>query len=442
VAEPAAASLPDVVLITLDTTRADHLPTYGYFRDTAPRLSAFADKSVVFDRMVVPMATTLPTHTSFLTGTYPTEHGILANIEHRGRKFVPTPNLVSWASWLDGLGYQTGGFVSAAPLNRSSGVDKGFQVYTTPPEKRDQRRGQDTVDDALAWLQTTEPSPIFMWVHFYDPHNPFNPPEEYQGLFKRDETMDAWLDERQVSKVTKRPTGDIVRVRPAMNLYDAEIRYMDDQLGRVLDAIEARGRFDNTLFVIAGDHGEGMNQHGQPGHGLVWHEQLHAPLIIRAPGVAPQRVERTVSAVDVLPTALAMVDLPQEDAILKQVSGSDALKGLPEDRYVLSQTSERQLMFGRPMTYTLTNDHWKCVWSEEAGLVLWDHAQDPYELAPATLQHPDVASDCERQLKEMLAMQRERSKELGSGETTSMSDSQRAALEALGYLDDDAGDEH
>lgn len=433
VSDPADAALPDVVVLTLDTTRADHLPTYGYFRDTAPTLDALAKESVVFDRFVVPMATTLPTHTSLLTGTYPTEHGIQANVQHGGEAFVPGQGLKSLAQWLDGQGYQTGGFVSAAPLARRSGIAAGFQVYTQPA--REQRRGAQTADDALAWLDSTASDvPLLMWVHFYDPHNPFNPPKAYRGLFEADAELDAWIAERQLTPTTTRPNGETLEVRSSIDLYDAEIRYMDDQVARLLEGLQARGRTDNTLFIVAGDHGEGLNQHGEPGHGLVWHEQLHAPLFVKAPGLAPGRVSHTVSAVDVLPTALGRVELPGEETVLAQSSGVDALADDFTPRPVLSQTSARQKRFGVDLTYTLTDDAWKCRWTDGEPAVLWHMADDPFELSP--VDDPARAEACEQAIREMLDTHAARAEALGSGQTRKVSDEELEQLRALGYVDD------
>lgn len=428
---------PDIVLVTLDTTRADHLGAYGYFRDTSPVFDALAAQSVLFERLLVPMATTLPTHTSILTGTWPTEHGVVANIQHGGRRFQPSDALVPFTMWAADLGYRTAAFVSAAPLNKDSGIARGFEVFDDPP--RIERPGNVTTDAALAWLAQAPEEPMFLWVHYYDPHNPFAPPDGYAERFAAlndDDVMDAWLDARQVSKVTKRPTGQVVRIRPATQAYDGEIRFMDEQLGRLLEGLQARGRRDNTLLIVLGDHGEGMNQHEQPGHGLTWNEQLHAPWLIQAPGVAPARIPHIASAADVLPTALGMVDLPEEERFLEQVSGADVMAPGFVERAVLSQTSERQLMFDKPMTYVLTGPQGKCRWAEGEPSLFWDLTQDPFELAPVGTG-PDLDA-CVAELQNTLAVQRLRATQLGSGKTTEMTPEDIEALRALGYLDGDA----
>jgi arylsulfatase A-like enzyme len=431
---PAARTFPDVIVITLDTTRADHLGTYGYLRDTSPRLDAFAATSIVFDRLVVPMATTLPTHTSLFTGVYPIEHGITANVEHGGLQFIPSDKLIPMAAWLSDAGYQTGGFTSSAPLNPQTGIERGFQVFTAP--KGDLRPGKATTDDALGWLATTSPDvPMLMWVHYYDPHNPYAPDEKYHQEFLADARIEAWIDERQIERLTKRPTGEPVRARPTINQYDAEIRTMDDQFGRVLDALSARGKLDDALVIVMGDHGEGLNQHGEPGHGLVWDEQLHAPLFIKAPGAAPRRVAATTSAVDVLATALALVDLPDEASILAQSSGQNALSPDAVTRPALSQMSARQLQFGKQLTFALTDDRYKCTWVEGEPPKVWDLKEDPFELKNPPDPHPEQEAACKEQGEKIVAAQRARATELGAGKTQQMDPAQIQMLKDLGYLD-------
>lgn len=435
---PAAADAtwPDVVVVTLDTTRTDHLSLYGYPRDTSPTLDALAAESVVFDRLVVPMATTLPSHLSLFTAVWPTEHGVLANLMHGGDRFTPSEALTPVAVWLKDAGFQTGAFVSAAPLAKNAGLAPGFDVYDDP--KRVERPADVTTKRALAWLAEAAPEqPMLLWVHYYDPHNPFRPPAPYDTRYDPEaDDVDAFLAARDVTPVATRPTGQVVHARVDGALYDGEIRFMDDQLARVIDAVKARGRWDQTLLVVVGDHGEGLNQHGQPGHGLVWEEQLRAPLLIKAPGVDAGRTDVLLSIADVMPTALSMVDLPDEGRFLAEASGVDVLADGFEARPVLAQTSSRQLMFGRPMTYALTGPHAKCQWSEDAPEgVLWDLAADPFELAPS--DDAAARAACVEALAGALATQMERAARLGPGEARPMSDDERRALEALGYLDDD-----
>lgn len=431
---PPAAAPPDIVLITLDTTRADHLKRYGYFRDTAPRLEKVADGALVFDQLIVPMATTLPTHTSLLTGVWPHEHGVLANVEHGGQRFIPSERLQGLATILGGHGYQTAAFTSAAPLNTESGIQRGFETFSAASKA--ERSGDQTTGAALAWLADAPAKPMFLWVHYYDPHNPWTAPEKFKNAFGDDAAaIDAWITDRQVSKTTRRPTGEAVHARPAIQGYDAEIAFMDAQISRLLDGLAARGRMDNTLLVVVGDHGEGLNEHGEPGHGLVWQEQLHAPLFIVAPGATPRRVPAVLSVADVFPTALALVDVPGEAEFLAQASGKDVLASGFTTRPVLSQTSTRQLKFGVPMTYTMTGDRLKCAWRDDGTAVLWDHSVDPYELAP--VQDPTTLAACVADGKAVVEAQKAHGALLG-GHMEKLSTEELQRLIELGYLSPDA----
>ncbi|MFM2162452.1 MAG: hypothetical protein RLZZ383_1964 [Pseudomonadota bacterium] len=434
VASPAPSEALDIVVLTLDTTRADHLGAYGYPRPTSPAFDALAARGVLFERLVVPQATTLPTHTSLFTGVWPLEHGITANLEHGGQAFVPSPSLRSFAEVLSASGYQTGGFTSCAPLDATTGIERGFQVFSAPTTE--QRPGRITADDAIAWLDQTAPTPLLLWVHFYDPHNPWTPAPEHREAFK-DDLPARWIPDRQIARTTKRPTGEEVRAVPAMNAYDAEIRTMDDQIARMVAAVERRGRADKTVWVLMGDHGEGLNQHGEPGHGLVWDEQLHAPLVLVVPGRSPARVATTVSTVDVLPTVLGLVDIPGEAELRSQLSGRDVLADGYTPRAVLSLTSARQVGHGRAMQLALTDDTHKCVWEEGSDdVTVYDRRTDPYELRPASA--PDVAQRCLARFRTMTAEQRARAEAIGAGRTAPMEETRRQMLLCLGYLDGEA----
>ncbi len=438
----------DVVLITLDTTRADHLGLYGYPRPTSPHLDAFAETAVVFDRFIVPMATTLPTHTSMLTGVSPHEHGVLANVQHGGARFVPSPGLVPLARHLADRGYQTAAFVSAVPLQVGTGIEEGFQTFTDPNDavppgaatarprkrKRAERPAAETADEAIAWLQQASERPLLLWVHFYDPHNPYRAPAEDAALFPADDpARDAWLAPRAVTPTTRRPTGQPVEAIPTIDAYDAEIHYMDRHVQRVLDAVAARGRTDHTVILIAGDHGEGLNQHGEPGHGLLWAEQLHAPLLVRAPGLAPRRVPTTTTASDLLPLLAAVADLPGEDALTARSSGHDPLSP-PPDPAALSQTSLRQAQFGVTARYKLTTDTVSCMAGPDGqDAVLYDVLTDPYELDPKT-DDPRLAG-CVTSLVAAYKAAVARGEALGAGGTRQASEEDVGLLEELGYVE-------
>lgn len=435
-AEPDAhtSPLPDLVFLTLDTTRADHLGLYGYPRDTSPHLDAFGDQALVFERHIVPMATTLPTHTTLFTGVWPIEHGITANLRHGGQRFVTSEQLTPFARWASAQGYTTAGFVSAAVLRAETGIAAGFDMFNAP--RRYERRARRTIDRALSWLGQADATsdPIMLWVHLFDPHNPYAPPPGWLQRFEgEDPAHDAWLAARQHAETGTRPTGEVVRTDVAVDAYDAEIAYMDQEVARLLGALQSRDRWDRTVVVIAGDHGEGLNQHGEPGHGLVWDEQLHAPLLIRVPGQTPRRIPTTLSTADVLPTLLGLLDLPAEDGFLGQVSGQDVLGDGFVERAVFSMRSMRQTTLGKDMVWTLTGAGHKCRVDASGGRALYDLSTDPHELTPRA-EDPRLPA-CAEALEAERVRQERRQQALGSGRSTPMDPSEREALEALGYVE-------
>jgi len=427
------ADRPPIVVITIDTLRADHLGCYGYFRDTSPTIDALAAESILFERCIVPMATTLPTHASIFTGTYPLEHGILANYKHGGFQFVPSPRLASLAQYAGRLGYQTAAFVSATPVKRGTGIEAGFDIFDEPSAT--ERRAEQTTRAVIDWLDKRDHRPLLLWVHYFDPHNEYAPPPPYDTRYVTDEPLESMLARARFADHSRRPTGATVVTRSAINGYDGEIRYTDDQLAVLFRALKSRGLWEDAAVVLIGDHGEGLGQHGEPGHGLVWDEQLHAPLIVRVPGIGPRRIADPVSAVDLLPTLLGLLELPVSEAFRAQFSGVDALAPGAETRHILSRSSDRRMRFDVPTTYSITGNGWKYIHAIGGESMLFDLISDPHELENVAAAHPDVANDLCGRLRADVIRQRARGVQLGSGAVVPLPRDRRGELADLGYAE-------
>jgi arylsulfatase A-like enzyme/Flp pilus assembly protein TadD len=274
----------NLLLITLDTLRADHLGSYGYRAAITPNLDRLAKEGVRFAQASSAVPLTLPAHATLLTGLLPPHHGLRNN----GAGTLP-PGTETLATRLAGAGYRTAAFVGAFVLDRRFGLTPGFEVYDDEIERdpragvtlEAERPGREVVDRALAWLERDDPRPFFLWVHLYDAHAPYEPPP-------------AWRD---------RHPG-----RP----YDGEISEVDEQVGRLLAALQKSGRARRTVIAVVGDHGEGLGEHGEQTHGLLLYEPtLHVPLLLRAPGRLARRVIATpVSTVDLAPTLAGLLDRP------------------------------------------------------------------------------------------------------------------------------------
>jgi arylsulfatase A-like enzyme/Tfp pilus assembly protein PilF len=271
-----------VILVTLDTTRADRLGIYGHGGGLTPNLDRVGREGVVFEEAIAQVPLTLPSHASLFTGRYPSAHGVRHNGIYRLRESETT-----LAEHLGSLGFETAGFAAAYVMNRGFGAEQGFAVYDDVPGNRyeggqdrlyaAQRTAEAVNERAIRWLsQVPAGKRFFLWVHYYDPHDPYEPPES-SGRALRGEG------------------------------YDREISYMDSCFGDLLRALEADDRLDRSVLVVAGDHGESLGQHGEKTHGIFLYEpSVRVPLILRAPGLLPsgKRVTGPVELVDVAPTVL------------------------------------------------------------------------------------------------------------------------------------------
>jgi len=442
--DPAAGVPRDalsLVVISIDTLRADHLGCFGYFRDTSPAIDAFARQAVFFENAYAPMATTLPSHATLFTGLYPLEHGVLANVGDGGVPFGARGGIVSLAEEARQAGLATAAFVSATPLKRYSGFDAGFDVYDEPQADEATRDATATTDAALAWLGRAS-APFLLFIHYYDPHMPYAPPAPYDTMFAPDAALDACLAERAIpARVEpdlckgRRPTP----TRPSWNLYDGEIRYTDTQVERVLRRLRDGGLWERCVIVLTADHGEGLNQHGWPQHGRVWNEQLHVPLMIRFPaGVAgdlPPRVPALVSLADVAPTVLGRSGARWAPRLAAQATGRDVLAPGWKERPLLAQRSARDCGPEAGADFVLLLPGWRLHRTVDAAPLLFARPTDPHELRDLSAERSALASSLDDIARRLAGLLAARGDELGpvTGAGADVTDEQARQLEALGY---------
>ena len=238
------------------------------------------------------------------------------------------------------------------------------------------------IDAALGWLEKADmDKPWLLWVHLYDPHNPYAAPGEWRDHFVGRGDQASWLAERKFSDQSSRPTGHVVETVLANDRYDGEIRFMDGQIGRLM--FEVARRRVSPIIMVVGDHGEGLGQHAQPGHGRIWNEQVRVPMMLMAPGLKPGRHVTTAGVVDAVPTLLGHLNVPGRADFIAHASGVDVLDAEPEERSIYSMQSMRLVsMFGQPATHSLTSTNSKWVWVEGKGGFRYDRQSDPHELTP------------------------------------------------------------
>ena len=404
---PSASSRPSILLITLDTTRADHLEPYGDADADTPALAHLAEQGVVFDNAVATAPVTAPAHASLLTGLYPPRHGLRNNLTHHLPNDVQT-----LAERLASSGYRTAAFVSAVVLERRYGLDQGFEVYDddirSTAASREmrmvmERRAEDTTDRALAWLDTLQAGePYFLWVHYYDPHLPYVPPPPWSESF------------------ADRP-------------YDGEIAYMDSQIARLLNnPLVASG---DAVVAAIGDHGEGLGEHGEEAHGLlVYDSTIHVPWILRLPGgPSGVRIESPISQVDLVPTIIDYLALEpdpentQGRSLLPLLAGSDT----GDERLLFSESEVPFFSYGWSRLRSVRQGEWKLI--DAPAPELYDLSRDPGEESNLAADRPE---DVRRLTAAVDAWWVEGGE---SGDSVAVDSQTEDQLRALGYLAGDPG---
>jgi arylsulfatase A-like enzyme len=313
VVAPAPADRPDLVLVTIESLRRDHLELYGYERKTAPRLAALAREAVVFDEAIAASANTAPSHASIMTGRYPLSHGLVPG----GSRL--DPGVGTLAGTLGKWGYRAAAFVGGSVLaGNKTRLDRGFELYDDDLDPKTGERASDrTVDAAAKWLEGLDrKKPFFLFVHLVDPRQPYRPPHELlarylePGEWDRKEDLPAYQERLQDIRKRK-PTEK--EKREFIARYDAEITHADAQLGRLFDLLKKRKRFAGSLVVVLSDHGETLAERSHPFcHGArPYDEQIRIPLVIRFPKGkwGGRRSDIDAHHIDILPTVLDYLDI-------------------------------------------------------------------------------------------------------------------------------------
>ncbi len=326
---------PNVILISMDTCRADYLSCYGFPQKTTPNLDALAGEGFLFRHVITPVPTTLPAHCSMLTGTDPPYHGVHGNHAYR----LHDSN-VTLAELLKPQGYRTAAVVGAFVLDAQFGLSQGFEHYDDALGEHEgasamvnERRGEEVTRAALAWVQSRAAEPFFLFLHYYDPHYPYVPPAPFSDIFP---------DQR----------------------YAGEIAYTDQCIGNLFTELKRLEIYDQSLIIVTADHGEGLNQHGESTHSFfIYHSTTSVPLLIKLPGAnTPRVIEEKVGLIDLVPTVLDYLQIPTPD-VLHGASLTPYFTGHRppgEDRVFYSETLAPTL-FDCNSLLAMENERWKYI---------------------------------------------------------------------------------
>jgi choline-sulfatase len=414
---PRTHEIRNVLLISIDTCRADHLGCYGYPLDTTPNIDAIASEGIVFEHALSPLPFTLPAHCTMLTGTIPPYHGVIDNTDYK-----LNDGDVTLADLLREKGYLTAGFVSSFILDSQFGLGQGFDFYDDDFEPANdtmdinQQSGGETTQDVIEWLGTHKDEKNFVFLHYYDPHFTYEPPEPFASKFRN----------------VPPPKHVTTRFEQALfDGYAGEIAYTDHCIGQVVDKLRQLGLYDSTMIIITSDHGEMLGQHGEGFHGyFIYQPAIRVPLIIKLPQLSKhRRITSTVGLVDIVPTVCSVlgIDLstPVQGQDLSPCFDSDWLP--PSDRHLFCQSLEPTKYNANSLLGVVT-DRYKYIKTTRSEL--YDLVEDPYELNNIAVEQADRSQTMEERLRQIL-QETTRGKEGGKEHLDNQT---RERLESLGYI--------
>jgi len=430
---------PDIVLVTVDTARADRFGFMGDANGLTPTADALAREATVFENCVAPIGTTVPSHASLLTGLHPRTHGVRSNGARLPREFR------TLAEILGEHGYHTGAFVSLGPMVTPGALDQGFDSVDAPDPAHSQawRRGSLTIHAAERWLEVVSREhrrPFFAWVHLYEPHSPYRPTAHSREALRHSASAFAagisvplfglglWM----------RSPEDLAAVQ---TLYDGQLQEADRLLGELLDSLKALGLLSNAVVVVAADHGQALGDHGHAGHGeALWQSVLHVPLLIwDGRSRTPRRVRERVGLVDLHPTLLELAGLAAP-AATEGRSLAPALRGEPlamrsyyaEIKRRRGPASRDKTFFAKePSPYDVAafRGRFKFMHGDDAS-ALFDLDSDSGEMRPLVRTQAPEAYD---QLSRIAS--RYADSEPATGPPAKIPESVAEGLRALGYAD-------
>jgi len=396
-----------VILISIDTLRAEHLGCYGYERAVTPHIDQLARKGVTFDNAATTAPLTLPAHASILTGRGPLAHGVVDNFLS-----YLSDGEETLAEMLRARGFATAGFVGSFVLDSRWGVAQGFDVYfdgfdantgdfATP--EANERPGNEVLAPALEWIRAQEGKPFFAFIHLFDPHTPYAPPEPYRDRYGTD----------------------------LVARYDGEVAFVDSLLGELVSELKTQGLYEKTVLVLVGDHGESLGDHQESTHGFfVYDATIRVPLLIKAPGARRGvRARAQVRTIDILPTVLDLLGLTKPEAVdgvslrplLRDPNASLGLTAYFESQYA-------RLHFGWAALRGLRSERYKFIQAPRQEL--YDLEEDPGETRNLAAERPEVVSDF---VAEMRRLEAERARAETRDEPPPDPETV-ARLRALGYV--------
>ncbi len=449
-----------VFLIIIDTLRADHLGCYGYPRNTSPFIDSLAEKGVVFEKAYSQSASTGPSHASIFTGLYLYQHRVISNY------YVLDESYTTLAELLRNNGITTAAFTSIDMLFSPSKIDQGFIIHEEPPDTRQiygfkYRPAEFTIDKAIAWFDKSGTSQkTFTWIHLFDPHFPYHPPKKYLNKIDKSLEKKSFLDylkqlyinaetfNEKTLNAEYENLNNVQKMYEYISNYDAEIAYADNELKRFYDFVEEKGFNKNSLWIITGDHGEGLGQHSWLGHAfMIYQEEIHVPLIFFSDkNIQPARIEDVVENLDIFSTVLEILDIKPDKRLSRKIKSVSLLKQLltkeksPVKKHAFCEREYKLkgkklvVMRGDKEKISLQDKSFKYIYRSDNEDEFYNLQEDPFEqinlVSMSQNKHAEEMKILKKKLSEIL----EDKKQYDSIGTNIVDKNTIKKLKSLGYM--------
>jgi len=330
---------PNIILITFDALRADHLNCYGYQKETAPFINEFAKDAFLFKRAVAQSGTTLPSLSSVFTSKYPYSDCEVT------KAFTVSESYMTLPVFLQSKGYETFAVVGHTYVNRIFGFARGFDRFDD--NFNGFRNAEEMTRGAVQLLrERSKKKSFFLWLHYKEPHAPYAPPERYLQMFRREWPLAGDGEWALYSSQGKKRYLSERRIQELIDSYDANIRYADDQLKDLFEYLKQNGLLKNSIIIITADHGESLGEHRIFGHNELYYGILRVPLLMKVPGIRGRVIQYPVASLDLFPTIMELLGY-KNSPLLEQLRGKDLLGEHKEPRELFSEYDNRaSLIFG------------------------------------------------------------------------------------------------
>jgi len=424
---------PNIILISIDALRADHLSCYGYHRNTSPNIDEFARQGALFKNCFSQITWTLASHASIFLSQYVWRHNV---DDHRTDRL--SNSCTTLAEILKNENYTTAAFTGGGAVSSEYGFNQGFEIYNEGPVgKHECYELSSYVNKLLRWLKSVRNRKFLLFIHTYDVHTPYNPPAQYFDLYTKGQYEAEHLRtskgimvtiQTDASKLTPEEINYIIAV------YDAGINYVDDELGKVFKKLDQLGIYDNTIIIITADHGEAFKEHGKLGHCCKpYIEEVHVPLIMKGPGIPKNRIyENCVQHIDIVPTILEILNIPQR----KELQGRSLLPLM--NNYEIEEDF-KTYSFGRdrnkpqsPFSASLRSKEWTYIMNENGPDELYDRISDPKEQNNIIEKRPLIGQKLNKELEDFIALTSKGKPQVA--EKVHIDEELKERLKSLGYL--------